>query len=102
MSNIFQDDIGTSFIATIVDEDGGVVNISAATTKEMIFKKSSGTVVTKTASFYTDGTDGKLVYATVDGDLDEVGTWKVQAFVTLTDGSWHSSIQSFAVACNLE
>ena len=101
-ANIFQNDIGTAFIATIINEDGDVIDISTATVKQIIFKKPSGTSVTQTASFYTDGTDGQIVYASVDGDLDETGTWKLQGAITMSSGSWHSSIVSFSVSCNLE
>lgn len=97
-----QNDVGTLIKVTILDENGAVVDISSATTKTITFKKpSSGTTVVKAASFFTDGTDGILKYATIDGDLDEVGTWRLQAYVALSTGSWKSSINTFTVSCNL-
>ena len=66
-------------IKLTVKEDGVVQNLSTATTKEFIFRKPSGTVITKTALFVTDGSDGKLVYTTLSGEIDEIGVWELQA-----------------------
>lgn len=101
-ANLQLNDIGTLIKITILDENDEVVDISSATAKTITFKKpSSGTTVVKTASFFTDGTDGILKYVTLAADLDEVGTWRLQAYVSLSTGSWYSSINSFTVACNL-
>ncbi len=99
-------DIGTSFEITLYD-DSAVVDVSGATSKEILFKKPTvdgveGDTVTKTADFTTDGTDGSVKYVTVDAnDLDVAGTWKIQAKVTLPGGTWSSNIDSFKVYANL-
>lgn len=101
-------DIGTIFRATINDCDETldpaaqvVLDISSATTTELIFEKPSGATLTKTATFTTDGTDGQIEYATISGDLDEIGTWRIQAYIVLPSGSWRSDIGCFTVHENL-
>lgn len=93
-------DVGTMFIATLV-EDGVALDISAATTLEVVFAKPDGTAATRTAVFYSDGTDGKIRYATITGDLDQDGKWKVQAYVEMPSWSGHSDIATFRVYSNL-
>lgn len=94
-------DIGTSFELTVY-EDETVVNISSATTLEVLFQKPDGTVDTKTGVFLTDGTDGTVQYVTVSNDLNQTGTWKVQARVEFPTGTWSSDIQKFKVYANLD
>lgn len=93
-------DIGVNFLVTIKDGDN-VVNISSATTKQLIFQKPSGSNLTKDATFYTNGTDGILSYVSIDGDLDEVGFWKVQGYIVLGSNEWHTDIADFRVHRNL-
>ena len=93
-------DVGTQFVATI-KEDDVAVNISTATIKGYIFKKPSGEKVTKSATFVTNGSDGKLTYTTESNLLDEVGYWSVQAVITTPSGSWSSSVHKFFVYANL-
>jgi len=93
-------DIGTIFEIELKD-CLTVLNISAATVKQIIFQKPTGVSVTKTAIFSTDGVDGKIRYVTVSGDLDVVGTWKIQAKVVLPTGTWSSNIDKFKVYSNL-
>jgi hypothetical protein len=95
-NEIHVDDIGTQFIATIEDCDGAI-DISAYTPLQLTFAKPDGTTSTKTASFYTDGTDGKIYYTTIAGDIDMAGEWKIQGLVS----GFHSSISSFTVQRNL-
>jgi hypothetical protein len=94
-------DIGTVFEITVKDEDGVVVDISAATTKQFIFAKPGGTKVSKDASFVVNGTDGKLKYVTASGDLDESGDWQLQVYVVMPTGTWHSDIVLVSVCGNL-
>lgn len=101
MSNeIRQYDIGVQFILTIT-EDSSALDISLATTKEIIIQTPSGTSTTYTATFLTDGTDGKIYYTSVDGDLDNIGQHKIQAKVVLSGGTYKSTIEKFKVKANL-
>jgi hypothetical protein len=78
-----------------------VVDLSAASTKQFILRKSTGAAVTKTAEFVTDGTDGKLKYTTTITDLDVTGDWQLQVYVKWTATEWRSDIQNFMVRPNL-
>ena len=98
---IHQNDIGTVIKVQISDCSDVAIDVSAADTKQIVFKKPSGELVTKTASFFTDGTDGIISYTIISGDLSEIGTWKVQGIVTIGSNTWHSSFESFKVYRNL-
>jgi PKD repeat protein len=93
-------DINVLFVITLKDNTT-VVDISSATTKEIIFKKSDGTTLTKTALFSTDGTDGKVQYATISGDINMSGLWSVQAHIISSSGEWKSSVANFDVYGNI-
>ena len=93
-------DTGTVFVATIMDGDD-VVNVSAATTKNLLFRSPTGTVSTKAASFTTDGSDGKIQYTSLVTDFIVVGEWTVQASIVMPTGSWKSDIATFQVLSNL-
>lgn len=93
-------DIGTGFIVTI-ENDGASVDISGATTKQLIFLPPDNTEVVQIADFFTDGTDGILQYVTVEGDLNQSGSWRLQGFVVLPDGEWHTDVYVFKVYTNI-
>lgn len=99
-SEVHMNDIGTTFILTIKDNDVAV-DISAASALTVIIKKSDSVSYTKTGVFYTDGTDGKIKYVSISGDFDSVGIYKIQAVVTLGSTIYHSSISDFKVYKNL-
>lgn len=102
-NEIHKGDIGTQFKVTIKDGTSAV-NISSATTKQLRLKKPSGVILTKNASFFTDGSDGIVTYTSVSGDLDTVGTWFIQGFVAFsgTGKEFSSSTDRFKVHKNLE
>lgn len=94
-------DEGTVIRLKLYDGDD-VVDISPAAelTKQLKFKKPSGTVVVEDAVFTTDGTDGQLQYVTEaspDNLLDEAGKWFVQAYIEFATGKWHSEKLNFLV-----
>jgi len=62
-------------------------DLTGATKMEIHAKKPSGDIVTWTASQYAATT--KITYTTIDGDLDESGTWTFQAYVEWTTSSVH-------------
>lgn len=94
--------IGVLFKVTIKEcgETSGK-DISTATTKQLIFKKPSGEILTKTASFFTDGTDGIITYTSVSGDLNEIGTWEFQGFVIMGTSQFYSTTDTFKVNRNI-
>jgi hypothetical protein len=93
-------DVGTVFEVTI-KEAGAAVNISLATTKDFIFRKTSLVLITRGAAFKTNGTDGKLTYTTIAGDLDEAGVWALQAHVIETGKDHKTEVVKFKVHANL-
>lgn len=100
-SQIHVGDKNVDFVITIT-EDCVAVDISGASSKVIYFTKPSGEVLTKTALFVTDGTDGLIHYQAIDGDLNESGVWKIQARVDLGSGSSYGTpIKTFKVFCNL-
>lgn len=100
-AEIHKGSIGVAFRATILDQNDAVVDISAATVKEMIFKKPNGEVVTQDALFVTDGTDGRMQYVSASGDLDVVGLWRHQAHIIQSGTEFWTDYGSFKVHRNL-
>lgn len=100
MTDIYVGDIGTIFRATV--KDGGVAkDISSATKIELTFRKPDGTEATKTATFTTDGSDGKMQYTSVLNDLDQAGRWILQGYLETPAGKWHTDLYHFLVMENL-
>ncbi len=90
--------VGTIFRATIKDQDNVIVNVSGATTKEIIFRSPTGVIKTFSAVFTNTGTDGKIQYKTVADDVDEVGTWEWNPRVVISAGNeWYSDPLEFVV-----
>lgn len=98
---IHKGDIDTKFLVTVQDNEAAI-DISSASTKEIVFKKPDGTIDTHAATFENTGTDGQIYYKTVSGDLDAEGTWTLQAKIIMGDGTWHSSVKTFSVYETLE
>ncbi len=96
-AEVFAGDVGTIFRVTITDENNAVVDCSTTTTKQIWFKKPTGEVVKKTATFTTSGTDGQIEYAAIAGDLVPAGVWELEGYVVFTTGSWHSTRVQFPV-----
>lgn len=95
---VHQGDIGTCIELVIYDQNGAIKDISGASTKQIKFTKPSGATVTKDAAFTVDGTNGRMYYKTVSGDLDQSGLWKCRAYLVLAD-PWtgHSTAPEFLV-----
>ena len=99
-NEIHLNDIGTQFLLTVKD-GSSAVDISSATTKQVIIQKPSGDKITANTAFSSDGTDGKMYYNTVAGNLDEAGTYKIQGKVIISDGTFFTDITTFKVYRNL-
>lgn len=82
MGKIYKDDIGV-----LIKADTGI-DLSGAASMELKVLKPSAEEVSWIA--YEDETDaGYIDYITVDGDLEEVGVYKIQAWVYITAESIH-------------
>jgi hypothetical protein len=97
---IHVNDIGTRFLATIKDCDT-IVNVSGAPYINFTFKKPDDSLISRSATIYTNGADGKIYYDTVSGDLDQAGLYKLQGQVSLASGTFYTDIYNFTVHCNL-
>ena len=91
---------GVSLRVTIKENDLPV-DISAATSIVYLIRKPDSSLLTVTASFYTNGTDGVLTYTTVNGDTNIAGVYKYQARMTLGGGLFYTSWDTFKVHCNV-
>lgn len=99
-SEIHAGDIGTIFRITIKDGDS-IVDVSNVDSKIVYLQKPDSSTLTKAASYYTDGTDGIIQYTTESGDLDQVGTWQIQARIDFGTDVFNTNIDKFKVLRNL-
>ncbi len=105
-----RDDVGVIFRVTIKEPDPAdptkliTKDVSGATVKQLVFEKPDppGTVVTQTAVFTTDGTNGQIEYTSLGPDLDIVGRWFLQGFVDTPTGEFTSSRGFFDVEEKIE
>lgn len=97
---IHKDNVGTKLLVAVTD-DGSDVDISTASSLVIFIKKPDGTVLERAGVLNTDGTDGKMYYLTVVGDLDVAGNYKIQGKVVIPTGTFYTSISNFKVHCNL-
>ena len=99
-SEIHYGDIGVNFNITVMNGTA-VLNVSNANSINIIFQKPDGSDLTKTATLVTNGTDGNIRYTSVSGDLDQVGTWQIQARVDFGASVFSTDIQKFKVYRNI-
>jgi hypothetical protein len=91
VDKIYIRDIGTRLRTTLNIDLAGYSSISYK------IKKPSGTILTKTCSV-EDETNGIIYYDAIDGDLDEVGSYRIQADINFTNGNHNESVtRSFEV-----
>jgi len=99
-SEIHVGDIGTIFRITIKDGDA-IVDVSNVDSKIIYLQKPDASTLAKTASLYTDGTDGIIQYVSEAGDLDQAGTWQIQAKIDFGTDVFNTNIEKFKVLRNL-
>jgi len=99
-SEIHYGDVGVNFNITVMN-DSVPLDVSNADNIYIIFENPDGGDLIKNASLVTDGTDGKIKYTTVTGDLNQVGTWQIQAKVDFGSSVFSTDIQRFKVFRNL-
>lgn len=90
-------------ITLTLTEDGVAVDLTNATTTEMILESARGRRLTRTAWVVAPATDGVLQYATVAGDIAHAGRLRVQAHLAFDGGTteFWSSVVEFDVGPNL-
>lgn len=94
-------DIGTVFKIALTESCINAVDLTDFVAIEILFLKPSGATLTRTATVSGGVTAGVIQYVTIAGDLDEVGSWKIQGRVALPNGDWKSVIQKFKVKSNI-
>lgn len=95
-------DVGTVITLTIYEDDGTTaVDVSSATTKTIYIKKPDGTVITGTASFTTDGSDGKIYYTVASGVISASGIYQVQGYVEIGSAKYYSTKGRFIAYSNI-
>lgn len=99
-SEIHYGDIGVNFNITVMNGTE-ILNVSNANSISIIFQKPDSSDLTKIAVLTTNGTDGKIKYTTVAGDLDQIGTWQIQARVDFGASVFSTDIQKFKVYRNI-
>lgn len=80
-------DVGTQLIVTCLDQNGDIIDIAAAAT--LVIKlgyPDETTTKDCTASLYTDGSDGNMVYVTQANDLNQAGLYTVQGKFSFASG----------------
>lgn len=95
-------DLGIQLIVQVLDQDGAVIDIGAATTMKIKLLKPDGAAVDKTALLYSDGRDGKMVYTTISGDLNQAGLYQLQGKLTLNGTAKSTRLATLIVAVNVD
>ena len=91
-------DVGTIFELTIVEKDGVTpVNVSTASVKKIYFMDPAGVKKNATASFTTNGSDGKIRYTSVAGFINSLGMWSMQGYVEIGSAKYYSEKTGFKV-----
>ncbi len=78
-----------------------IVDISGATTLQIIVKRPDATVFTRTAILSSTGADGKMYIVTIAGDLTIEGTYYIQGYLVTATWDGPSTIGEFEVHENL-
>ena len=84
-----------------IREGYGILDISSASAISIIIEKPDNTLVTKTGIFVNDGKDGLIYCNTVSGDLDQAGSYNVQARINMPTFIGYSTVTTFTVYPNL-
>ena len=100
--NFFQvANAGIQILVQLLDEDQEPLNISGATALTLAFQLPDGTLISKTASYLSNGIDGQIYYVTTASDFIEAGLTYVQAQVTVGGATLTTAWAIFTVHANL-
>jgi len=88
-------------IKLTVKSGNSALDISDATTKNIIIERPDSTLVTGSGIFFTDGTDGILYYRTIVTDLNQDGEYNAQAYLVTPSFTGYTTQISFTVYENL-
>ena len=96
-------DVGTKIVLEVYNGGSIINDLAAAVVRTITLRRPSGTSISSDGVLYTDGTDAKMYYLTVEGDINELGTWEAQGYIEYADGShfYTSPVSTFYVYANL-
>ena len=98
MGTIRKNDVGTVFRWTVFED--AAVDVSGATVRQVKFMRPDATQLTKTLAYSTksgdtgNGTDGRVEYVGVSGDINQKGTYKWSLHLvwpTWNGDSWYGT-----------
>ena len=75
----------------------GAGSIDNVLTKSILLTSPLGVTTAYVAEFVTDGTDSKIKYITLDGDIDLKGIWYIKGNITYASASYTSEREGFLV-----
>lgn len=93
--------VGLIFILECLSSAGELVDLTDATSVEMIFRPPAGNHFTRTAQISTPGTLGQIKYITEVGDLTQKGRWEYQGHVVWPGKDLKTSVATFEVLGNI-
>ena len=82
-----RNDYGNDITLTFTDEDGNALNISDASSVNLVVGDLDGsTLITKSMSFVSDGSDGQVKFSFNSGDITVSGYYDAVMQVNYSDG----------------
>jgi hypothetical protein len=98
LDKVVAGDYGHVMDLTVQDVDTeAAADLSSYTTVQVEFKDPGGSIVTKTAAFATDGSNGVVRYTLADGDIHVGGKWAVRAKLSKDGALLRSVWEDFTV-----
>ncbi len=85
-----QFNVGTTIRIALKRQDGSAFDLTGATVLELWARKPSGRNAVWAAFVDGPATDGAVAYVTGGGDLDEHGSWEIQAHVITAGANLYS------------
>ena len=67
-----------------------------------IIRKPDDTLIARSGTLNSDGTDGKMYYDTASGDLNAAGHYKLQGRVSLSSSTYYTTIYNFQVHAQMK
>jgi hypothetical protein len=98
MSLLYRDDVGANIV---VSTSNTAIPVTAVLSL-FVEKPGGSTVEWAITGAMTNYTTGVLTYATLAGDLDETGEYKVQVHGVFSDADLYSDIDTFSVQERLD
>ncbi len=98
MADIRARDAGTVLRFSITDETGAAVDLSGATTTEVVIVGPNlRDAKAVQAQCVTDGADGEIQFTTTPDTFPAEGVWRMQVHIVTAAGEWRSTVQRLTV-----